>query len=111
MRKTDDTRPLRVYICHPYADAPEENTAKVREIARSLVSERLLPIAPHLYLPQLVDEATDRALALRLCLDLVDICDEVWVHGGRITAGMAREIAHATARGIPVRGVGMEVAP
>ncbi len=92
----------RVYVCHPYSDDPTGNTERVRKVSRRLVSEGVLPLAPHLYLPQLVDEATQRERALALCLELLDTCDEVRVFGGRISDGMERELQHASRCGIPV---------
>lgn len=95
-------RRRRVYVCHPYAGDPVGNAARVRVICRRLVAEGVLPIATHLYLPAFLDEATERELALELCLELVDLSDEVRVYGGRITSGMARELERAHERGIPV---------
>lgn len=101
-------RRRRIYVCHPYANDPAGNAVLVRGICRALVAEGRLPIAPHLYLPAFLDEATERELALELCLELVDLCDEVRAYGAVITPGMGREIAYARQRGIPVRF--MEVA-
>ena len=82
------------------AQALEE---RVRGLSRQLVALGVMPVAPHLYLPQLLDEVTEREQALRFCLELVDTCDEVRVFGGRVTAGMKREVEYAKRRGIPVR--------
>ncbi len=106
-RFENDTGPrrLRVYVCHPYSNNREINVAQVTFICRALVANNVLPIAPHLYIPQFVDEETDREKALELCCDLLGICDEVRVYGGTITEGMQREIEHAMQRGIRVRFV------
>ncbi len=103
--KSAGMRTRRIYVCHPYSDDPEGNVVRVREICRALTDSGYLPIAPHLYLPQFVDEKTERERALSLCLELVVTCDEVRVYGGRVTAGMRREIEHAEARAIQVRFV------
>jgi hypothetical protein len=92
----------RVYICHPYANAPQENVERVRAIARQVLEEGNVPIAPHLYLPQLLDEATERELAMSVCLELVSSAHVVQVYGV-ITDGMRREIARALELRIPVR--------
>lgn len=96
-------RTRRVYVCHPFADDPEGNVQRVREICRALAASGFLPIAPQVYLPQFIDEDSERAQALSLCLELVGASDEVRAYGDRITAGMRREIEYAEARGIPVR--------
>jgi len=102
-RRREQGRRRRVYVCHPFADAPERNIASVRVISRQLMSAGLLPIAPHLYLPQFVNEATERERALQLCLELLDGCDELRVFGDRVSPGMQRELDHARRHGIPVR--------
>lgn len=96
-------RRRRVYVCHPFADDIEGNVLKVRAISRRLLDAGVFPVAPHLYLPQLLDEATEREKALAWCLELLDTCDEVRVFGGRITAGMKRELECALEKGLPVR--------
>ena len=101
--KAAGMRTRRVYVCHPFADDPEANAERVRGICRALSESGFLPIAPHVYLPQFIDEDNDREQALGLCLELVETCDELRVYGGRVTAGMRREIEHAERRGIPVR--------
>jgi hypothetical protein len=101
-RRLLSERRRRVYVCHPFAGNPERNIAAVRLIARKLVAQGYLPIAPHLYLPQFIDEATERSRALDLCLGLVECSDELRVFGSNITAGMRIEIHHARERGIPV---------
>ncbi len=89
------------FISHPYRDDPDRNIARVVDIARRLALEGLLPIAPQIYLPRFIDEATERDLALRLCLALVALSDEVRVYG-QPTEGMRLEIAEARRLGIPV---------
>ena len=63
--------------------------------------EGYLPIAPQIYLPEFIDEATERDLALKLCLALVTLSGEVRVYG-KPTEGMRLEIAEAHRLGIPV---------
>jgi len=102
-RRLERSRLRRVYVCHPFADDPVGNIERVRGLSRQLIALGVMPIAPHLYLPQLLDEGTEREQALRFCLELVDTCDEVRVFGGRVTAGMKREVEYAKSRDIPVR--------
>lgn len=101
-RRTEGARARRVYVCHPFAGDPAGNIERVRGISRLLAAEGVLPVAPHLYLPQFLDERTERDEALRLCLELLRTCDEVRVFGASISPGMRREIEHARALGLPV---------
>jgi len=90
-----------VFVCHPYAGDPEGNRNRVREIARRLALEGHLPIAPQIYLPQFIDEATERDLALTICLAMLALCDELQVYG-EPTEGMRLEIAEARRLGVPI---------
>ena len=97
----------RIFVCHPYAGDPAGNAAAVRRIARRIALQGHVPIAPQRYLPQFIDEATERDLALRLCLELVAASDILEIHGDEITDGMRREITEARWRGIRIlKGVG-----
>ena len=70
------------------------------EISQFIIDDGALPIAPHLYLPQLIDETTRREQALALCLELLATCDEVRVFGDLVTEGMERELREAKRLGI-----------
>ena len=94
-----------VYVCHPFSADVVGNGRRVTAIARGLVIKGCLPLAPQIYLPRFVEEDTERDLALRLCLDLLALADEVRVYG-EPSEGMRLEIAEASRLGIPiVRGV------
>lgn len=93
---------LRIcFVSHPYRHEPEENAKRVVEIARRLVHDGYLPLAPQLFMPRFVNEAKERDLALRMCLQLVALCDELRVYGN-VSEGMRLEIAEARRLGIPV---------
>ena len=100
-RRRDAGRRRRVYVCHPFASDPAGNVVRVRAICQLLIGEGMLPIAPHLYLPQLIDEAAGREQALSLCLELLATCVEVFVFGNFVSEGMEREIQEAKRLGIP----------
>ena len=102
------TRKKRIYVCHPYRSDPALNSVKVRIIAQNLVAMGVLPVAPQLYLPQFINEETQRELALALCVELLKTCDEVWVFGEHVTEGMERELVEAHARRMFVRFVSQE---
>lgn len=91
-----------VYICHPYSDDPELNEFKVREICRAVVTSGAVPLGPQIYLPQFMDEGTQRKQAMEACLRLMRVCDEVWVYGHTLSDGMAQEVGLALDIGMPV---------
>ncbi len=90
-----------IYIAHRYSSDPPNHRADVARIARVLVLEGHLPLAPQIYLPQFLAENTERDLALRCCLRLLALADEVWVFG-EPTEGMRHEIAQEERLNIPV---------
>ena len=99
-----------VYVCHPYSADVTGNTMAVRAICHELADEGVLPIAPQVYLPQFVDEQTERDETIAMCVQLVGLCDEIRVYGEQISAGMFREIDHAARVGVPVRWMVEEAA-
>lgn len=90
-----------VYVCHPFAGGQAENISSIRKVCRSVVGEGCIPLAPPLFLPQFVDEETERDRALSICLRLVGVVDELRVCG-KPSPGMSLEIAEARRLGIPV---------
>ena len=73
---------------------------KAAAYSRMACEEGHLPIAPHLLFPQFLNEGIEeeRRLGIAMGMELLALCDEVWVFG-EATEGMAAEIAQATAQG------------
>lgn len=95
-------RPL-VYICSPFSGDVEANTENARRYSRFAVDSGAIPIAPHLLLPQYMNEDTERDLAMLMDKVLLDKCQQIWVFGSKITTGMAVEIRRASKRRIKIR--------
>ena len=92
-----------VYIASPYAGDVKRNTEMARKYSRFAIEQGCIPITPHLWLPGILSEATERELAISIDLRLLDLVSELWVCGNVISEGMKREIAHAKEAGVPVR--------
>ena len=75
-----------VYVCSPYAGDVEENIRKACAYCRYTVDQECIPLAPHLYLPQFLDEESERELALFMDIALLSRCVELWVFGDVISA-------------------------
>lgn len=86
-------RPI-VYICSAFSGDVEGNTKKARAYSRFAVDQGAIPIAPHLLLPQFMNEETERSLAMFMDIAILSKCKELWVFGNP-TAGMQAEIAYA----------------
>ena len=96
-----------IYICSPYAGNTEDNTAFARQACGYAISQGAVPLAPHLLYPQILNDSIpeERETGIRLGLEILKRCEEIWICGDRISTGMKREAAYAKDRGIPVRWI------
>lgn len=91
-----------VYICSAYSGDVEGNTEKARRYSRFAIDAGRIPIAPHLLLPQFMEEESERELAMFMDIAILSKCRELWVFGKQ-TAGMLNEIAYAERKQMPIR--------
>lgn len=98
----EEWKPL-VYICSPFSGDVKANAQKARRYSRFAVDSGAIPLAPHLLLPQYMDEETERDAAMFMDKVLLGKCEQMWVFGSRITSGMAAEIRRANKRHIRIR--------
>lgn len=86
-----------VYICSPFRGDEVANTKKARHYCRFAVDTGHIPLAPHIFVPQYMDDSDpeERELALFMNFVFISKCNELWVMGGRISDGMQREIEKA----------------
>ena len=90
----------KVFICSPFRGDMKGNARRAAVYSRMACEEGYLPIAPHLLFPQFLNEGIEeeRRLGIAMGMELLALCDEVWVFG-EATEGMAAEIASATEQG------------
>ena len=103
-----------VFISSPYRPESDDPAEQAREILRNIklakigcriaVERGCAPFAPHLLYPQFLDEHDPEArkAGMKIGLQFLELCDEMWVLGRKITDGMAEEIAAAKVNGIPI---------
>lgn len=94
-----------VYIASPFAGDAERNITRAQSYCRFAVSKGCIPLAPHLHYPQFMDDSdkAQRDLSLRFAMVLLGKCDELWCFGGKVSAGMAAEIAKAKRHDMPIK--------
>lgn len=104
MRKYD-TGPKLVYISAPLRGDVEKNIAYAKEKAREVFKEGHIPICPHLIFPPIADpyNPEENKRAMKMCLKLLERCNELRVYGPEWTDGMWQEIRHAEQLKIPIR--------
>ena len=95
----------KVYICSALRGDMENNIRLAKCYCEYAVREHgVLPIAPHIYFTQFLDDGRkeEREFGLRAGLLLLSLCAELWYFGDAVTAGMAEELRRAAALGIRV---------
>lgn len=86
-----------VFICSPYSGDVALNVKILHMWIRKAIDANYAPYAPHAYLPQVLDDndALQRTQGISAGLAFLELCDEMWVIGDRVSSGMQREIIHA----------------
>ncbi len=104
--------PKKVFICSPLRPKGETVEERKKDLHRNQQLARFacryatehgyMPLAPHIYFTQFMDDADpqDREDGIRYGLKWLEDCEEIWVVERRVTEGMKREIAVARKRGM-----------
>ncbi len=94
-----------VYVCSPYAGDVENNVTNAKRYSRFAVENHAIPVTPHLLYPQFMNDVdeSEREMAMHFNYVLLGKCSEVWIFGGVMSRGMAREIALAKKRRMKLR--------
>ena len=94
----------KVFICSNYRGDVESNVKNAIHWCKKATNQGYLPIAPHLYFPQFLDDdiPNERELGIAWGIDILNDCDELWVCSKDISDGMKREIEYARGQGIPI---------
>lgn len=94
-----------VYIASPYAGDIENNIAFAKAACRYAIAQGKTPIAVHLLYPQILDDSNsiDRTFGLKLGLEVMERCDELWMCGDQTSAGMLEELEQAKNMSLPIR--------
>ena len=103
-RRKAKYRPL-VYICSPFSGKVKKNKRNARKYCRFALEQHTIPFAPHLLFPQFMDDnsSEERHLAMFMNMIMLGHCEEIWVFGDRISAGMKQEIHKAERKRMKIR--------
>ena len=96
-----------VYIASPYAGDVEGNVAFAKAACRYAAAQGCTPVAVHLMYPQFLDDRVpkEREAGLKMGQRVLAACEEIWLCGERMSAGMKAEEAEARKLGIPIRQI------
>lgn len=97
----------RVFVCSPFRGADQSeiqnNCTRAERACLYVVRQGHAPFAPHLFYPRFLDDVgVGRNSGIACGLAWLEVCDEVWVFGSKISAGMQMEIEWAKVLGKPV---------
>ena len=97
-------RPM-VYICSTYSGNTEKNTENARKYSRFAVDCHYLPITPHIYFTQFMNDniPEERDIAIFMNWVLMSKCEQLWVFGDNISTGMKTEIDSAKRKHMKIR--------
>jgi hypothetical protein len=92
-----------VYICSPLRGEIEENIKKAHKYCEYAAGCDVIPLAPHTIFTAYLDDTIkeQREQGLKMGLELLKRCDEIWVCGDEVSQGMQGEIDLATKLNIP----------
>lgn len=95
----------KIFVSSPYSGDIETNVKNAIVYCKVVTRMGFLPIAPHLYFPQFLDDTdeVERSKGILMGCELMKDCDEVWVFGSRISKGMQQEIDFAEAINKPIQ--------
>lgn len=93
----------KIYICSPLRGDYAKNIGMALRYCREVALQGDIPIAPHIYFTQFLDDTieVERNIGLKCGLELVGLCDKVYVYG-EPSEGMKAEIKLAEQLGIEV---------
>jgi hypothetical protein len=92
-----------VYVCSPLRGDIERNIQNANEYCRIAAQMGVIPLAPHTIFTQYLDDTVpnQREQGLKMGLELLLKCDELWFFGTDVSEGMGAEIKLAQQNGIP----------
>ena len=101
----------KVYICSPYRDSNADKVTESIRLAKEYCAFAMrtaidiLPVAPHIYFTQFLDDTVPdaRSIGTQAGLALLTECEEVWVFGDKVSDGMVQEMATASRLGKTLR--------
>jgi len=84
----------KIFVCSPLRGDIKENINKAKGYSKRIVSRGHIPITPHIYFTQFLDDTieAERNMGRKMGMELLRLCDELWVFGDKITEGMKKEI-------------------
>jgi hypothetical protein len=83
----------KVYIAHALSGAWNEGVKAAKQYSLRAAMAGYMPIAPYVLMDGILDDENETHRKLGMSLDMQQLrnCDEIWLCGERISAGMMDE--------------------
>lgn len=96
-----------IYVCSPLRGDVKNNIKRANEYSKFVYQQGYIPVAPHVTFTQFLNDdiPEERKDGMDMGLELLRVCDEVWVFGEILTEGMAREAELAERLGRPIHRI------
>lgn len=96
----------RVYVCAPLGGDVAANLERAKQYARYVFTCGAAPVVPHFYALVLEDgDPEERLLGMQAGRSLLWLCDELWIFGEHVSAGMREEIQFCQNLGLRIRTI------
>ena len=99
----------KAYICSPLSAPDAKGVSHNMDMARFYMEKmkalyHCRTFASHAYLPLMLDDSIpeERETALRIGMELMNLCEALIICGRRVSSGMAGEVREAFAKGMAV---------
>ena len=94
----------QIFVCSPLKGDIKKNLRRAKTYCLFVIRKGHIPIAPHLYFSQLLNDniPADRELGMTMGTVLLEQCEELWVFGPTISEGMKADIKRARQIGLKV---------
>ena len=94
----------RIYVCSPCKGDIKTNVERARLYSKYVANQGFLPFTPHIYFTEFLNEniSEERQEGLKLALEWLFQCNELWYFGEFISEGMKNEIEIAKRIGMKV---------
>lgn len=98
-----------IFVCSPFTgdelDDISENIKKTQQYCRYVVDHGGIPVAPHLLLPQFMDNEEERNLMLIMGSAMLSFCQQLWIFESPYTEGMNSMINKAKKKRIYIKRI------
>jgi hypothetical protein len=94
----------KIYVCSPCKGDVKTNIENARLYSKYVASQGFIPFTPHIYFTEFLNDniPEERQVGLKLALEWLFQCHELWCFGEAVSEGMKNEIEIAKKIGMKV---------